>query len=321
MKRSTLRLALATAVALAVGAIVAPVTWVAGHTTTIATFDPEQGQLPEGVAVDADGDVFASLTTLGQLVRIPAGSDAPEAFGSVSGFLEGDFGPIGLTVDADGNVYGGVSSQDPEANGVWRFDATTGAAARLAGTEAVAFANDVGFGEDGSLYISDTVGGSVWRVPPGGSAELWVEDPLLQGTGDFGFGFPIGANGIDASSDTVYVAVTERSHIVAIPIAADGSAGTPTTYAQLPEPVDGIALDDAGNIYSAHPTANQVTRLAPDGMVEVIAEVGDGLDGPSSVEIVSGPDGALTAYIANFSIALGTPLGAGPSILAIELDD
>ena len=30
-------------------------------------------------------------------------------------------------------------------------------------------------------------------------------------------------------------------------------------------------------------------------------------------------DGTTTAYIADFSIAMGTELGAGPSILAIDL--
>lgn len=47
------------------------------------------------------------------------------------------------------------------------------------------------------LYSVATASRAVWRAPRGSEAELWIQDPLLEGTGALGAGFPIGANGID----------------------------------------------------------------------------------------------------------------------------
>lgn len=288
----------------------------AGHVETVVVFDPGMGQLPEGVAVADDGTIYASVSPLGQLVRVGA-DGTTEVVGTIEGLAEGDFGLIGITVGPDGAVYGGVFSGNPDVNGVWRFDPETGSAERLAGTEEVALANDVAFGADGTLYISDTMTGGVWRVVEGGSAEPWLVDPLLGGTGDAGFGFPIGANGIDVHDGTVYVGVSETAQLVTIPIGDDGSAGEATMAMQYPALIDGVAVGSDGTVYTTHPVDNLIARLVP-GELEIVAEVGDGLDAPSSVESFTDADGTTTLYIANFSIAMGGPLGAGPSILAID---
>ena len=104
---------------------------------------------------------------------------------------------------------------------------------------------------------------------------------------------------------------------MAIPINDDGTAGTPTTFMQYDSPVDGVAVDAAGNVYTAHPFATEVRRVNADGDIEVIANVDDSLDGPSSVAISPGAEGE-TAYIANFTgVPLGQELAAGPSIISV----
>jgi sugar lactone lactonase YvrE len=290
----------------------------AGHSETVVAFDPETFQFSEGVAVDADGNVYASLSPHGQLVRVAPGADLAETVGSVDGIGEGDNGLLGLAVGPDGAVYGALMSQNPDANGVWRFDPATGSAERVAGTEAIFFPNEPSFGDDGTMYVTDTIAGAVWRVPEGGSAESWIQDPLLEGTGEFGFGFPLGANGIEVVGDTAYVGVSETAQVVAIPINDDGTAGTPTTFVQHDSPVDGVAVDAAGNVYTAHPFVNEVRRVNADGDIEVVANVDDSLDAPTSVAIGPGAEGE-TAYIANFT---GVPLGldevgAGPSVVSV----
>lgn len=122
-----------------------------------------------------------------------------------------------------------------------------------------------------------------------------------------------------SDGDAVYVGVTEKAHVVAVPVNADGSAGEPSLFAQLPDAIDGIAIDAAGGVISTHPLGNLITRLGPDGELEVIATEADGLDRPSSVALRTNEDGSTTAYVANFSIAFGTELGNGPSILVLEL--
>ena len=81
------------------------------------------------------------MSPLGDVWRIPPGSTQPQPFGHVNGITPGaDFGLLGLAVDVFGNVYGAVQSANPAANGVWRFDRTTGAATRLPGTAAIGLA-------------------------------------------------------------------------------------------------------------------------------------------------------------------------------------
>ena len=284
----------------------------------LVAFDPAAGQLSEGVTVDANGNVFASLSPLGQLVKVAAGSNAAEPFGAVEGLMDGDIGLLGLTTDESGDVYGAVFSANPEANGVWRFDAETGAEERVAGTEAIAMPNSVAFGPDGTMYITDTISGGLWSVSEGGSAESWLVDPLLEGNGLAGFPFPIGANGIDVIGDTVYVGVTEQGSIVTVAIGPDGSAGEPTILAQKEGvAVDGIAVGPTGDIYIADPIGNDVVRVDAAGDVDAVG-VG-GLDGPTSVDLRVDADGNLTLYVASFSVALGTELGAGPSIVTHEI--
>ena len=295
--------------------------------STLVAFNAAAGEFSEGVAVDDDGNVFASVSPQGRLVRIASGSNKAEDFGKIEGLQEGDFGLLGLTTDDEGNVYGCVRSKNPAANGVWRFDAASGQAERLSGSEKISFANSVIVDGD-TTYVTDTSGpdgeGAVWRIPPGGSAAIWTKGGLLSGTGAAGFGFKIGANGIDVRDDTVYVGVTETAKVVTIPINDDGSAGTVSTFADLstaapggkPAAVDGIDIDDDGNVYVAAPIVHIVLKVSSDGKnISTVADANDNLDGPASVAI-----GEDAIYIANFSAALGESSNKkGPSIVRVPI--
>jgi sugar lactone lactonase YvrE len=296
----------------------------------IARFDAAAGELSEGVAVDADGTVYASLSPLGQLVRI--GSDGEyEVVGTVEGLQEGDVGMLGLAAHPDGSIYATVVSTNPDANGVWRIDVDTGEVERVPGTQQIGLPNGIAFAADGTMYVTDSIAGAVWRVPPDGTATQWVQAALLEGDESIGFGIPIGANGIalDEASGTVYVAVMEQGALVAIPIEDDGAAGEPvvhTTFtdAEGPIPVDGIALDAANILYVAQPFSNTVVRVTPAGDIETVATQADGLDGPASVAVATAADGTERLYVSNFSVGLGPlapPGGAGPGILMLPLQD
>jgi sugar lactone lactonase YvrE len=288
----------------------------------IAHFDAAAGELSEGVAVAPDGTVYSTFSPLGQLVRLGPGEGEYEVVATVEGVQEGDIGMLGLAVATDGSVYAGVTSTNPEAHGVWRIDTDTGVVERVPGTEQIGLPNGIAFDADGTMYVTDTIAGAVWTVPPGGRAEQWLQHALLEGDGSLG-SFPVGANGIalDVAGDTVYVAVTEQGSVATIPIAADGSAGALDIYVELgtdAEPMlpDGITFDAAGNLYVAAPSTNSVVRVTPEGTVAIVATAGDGLDGPASVAV---DDAAGRLYISNFSIALVPPGGAGPGVVAIAL--
>jgi hypothetical protein len=119
---------------------------------------------------------------------------------------------VGLAFTPDGTMYAAVPAAnvasgqtDPAGRGVYRIG-RDGTPVRVPGTEAMIFPNDLRSDERGTVYATDSVGGSVWRIPRNGPARLWVHDPLLEGTGAAGAGFPLGANGIAVVQGAVIVA-------------------------------------------------------------------------------------------------------------------
>ena len=196
----------------------------------VVAFNESLGQNPEGIAINRTGAIFVSVSPLGDLWRIPPGSDDPQPFGHVDGIVPGrDFGLLGLAVDVFGNVYGAVQSADPAANGVWRFDRFTGDATRLPGTDSIQLANGLAFDKQANLYVTDSRSGAIWRIPWGGSAAVWAQDTALTGNGSLGLN--IGANGIAVQRGVLTVTNTERRTILQIPKVAGqpGSISVLTT--------------------------------------------------------------------------------------------
>lgn len=298
-------------------------------------FDESAGENPEGIAVDKTGNIFVSASALGQIWIIRPGSAGPEVFGAVAGIdpFAGDVGILGLAVDAPGNVYAGVQSSNQAANGVWVFDRKTGAATRIPGSEQIGLANDVAFDKRGTLYITDSAAGAIWRVPKNGALEAWLTDePLLAGTGALGLGVPIGANGIEYRQGTLYVANTEQALIVTIPVGPRGAPGPATVLTSFPvvevapgvfQPgvPDGLAFDVHGTLYVAQINISTVAAVALDGTIETV-HAGDPLDWPSSIAFGTGRGYGQTLFAVNFSI--GEANGdltdrAGPGVVALPV--
>jgi sugar lactone lactonase YvrE len=300
---------------LAMVALVLPVA-VAGaavEVDVVFDYDAATGEQPEGVAVDKRGNVFVSFPGLGEIRKV-------ERDGSESLYAElptsAGFGPLGLRADASGTLYIAVSTFDPATRGVYTVS-REGAVARLLGTGAIVFPNDVTFDKRGNLYATDTILGAVWRIPAaGGPAELWFQSPLLEGTGDFGFGFLLGANGLAYRQGELFVANTEGGRIVRIPINPDGSPGTATVLSDAPAifALDGISLDVHGTIWAAVIGQSTIVKVSPTGEASVFATAADGLDWASSLAF--GKNGDLWAV--NF--AIGPPGGAGPALLRFAVD-
>jgi sugar lactone lactonase YvrE len=303
---------------LVIAALPAGAATASGHVQFVATFNPALGELPEGIAVDKRGSIFVSMGPLGQIREIrPDGSE------SVLATLAPP-GPItitGLAVDAPGTVYAAVQSADPAVSGVWQVT-RDGVVSRLPGSAAIVLPNGLAFDKVGNLYVTDTILGAVWRIPPGGSAELWSLDPLLAGDGSAPLPFPVGANGIAYRHGVVYVSNSELGRIVRIPVEHDGSAGTPTVLAEHPALIsaDGIALDVHGNIYVAVIFQSTIARLAPNGSgLTILATAADGLDFPSSLAFGTGRGDRQSLFFVNFAVGplFGLPPGAGPGVLKL----
>lgn len=280
-----------------------------------AAFDPTLGELPEGIAIDRQGGVFVTMAPLGQIRAIaPDGGQATIAQVTPPG---AGFGPLGLAFDRAGDLYVAAATFAQATSGVYRV-AEDGTSERIADSEAIGLPNGLAFDDRGSLYVTDSVAGAVYRIARDGVVEPWVSDPLLEGDGSFGFGVPIGANGIAHRHGALYVAVTETGRIVRIPVEPDGSAGAIEVVAEDPLLIgaDGIAFDVRGNLYVAANAQNALRRVTPGGDIETLATADGGLDFPSSLAFGRGPLDHGTLLVTSF--AGGAPGGAGPGIVAID---
>ncbi|MGH2728486.1 MAG: SMP-30/gluconolactonase/LRE family protein [Actinomycetota bacterium] len=292
---------------------------VVGPVETLSTYDADAGELPEGIAIDKRGRIYVTMPFIGELRRI-------ERDGTESVFAHlptgGGFGALGLAVDAPGNIYACVVTFDPATHGVYRIT-PAGDVARLPGSEAIGFPNGLAFGDGGTIYVADSTG-AVWRIPKGGSAELWSDSSLLEGNDSAPLPFPIGANGVAYRHGTVYVTNTELASVVSIPVEADGSAGEAELLIQDPAlgGADGVALDAHGELYVAVIAQSTIVRIAGDGSdLTVIADGDDGLDFDSSLAFGTGGHNRTTLYGVNFSVGpfFGEERTHGPALFSLDV--
>jgi sugar lactone lactonase YvrE len=280
---------------------------------TVVSFDATKGELPEGVAEDKSGNVYVDfISPVSELRKI-----APDGTQTVvAEFPPGGFGPLGLAVDAPGNVYVAMTTFDPATAGVYRVS-RDGTAERLPGTEDILFANGLAFDKLGNLYVTDTIGGAVWKIPPGGSAEQWIQDPLLEGNFALGMAFPIGANGVAVAGNSLVVDNTEQASLLRIPIRVDGSAGTPQVIAQDPAlfGADGVTLDVFGAVYVAVIAQNTIVKVS-GGSITTLVDAGDGIVGASSLVFGTGKGDRQSLYAVNFGVFSPVP---EPALLRIPV--
>jgi hypothetical protein len=159
------------------------------------------------------------------------------------------------------------------------------------------------------LSLTDSAEGTVWRAEWQGlvgwvPVERRIADPLLEGTGELPFPFPVGANGVAVRDGVVHVGVSEQSHIVGVPVLSDGSAGEPFVDLALPGiTIDGIAITAEGDFVIAEPPANTIWLVGSDGVPVVAADASDEISGPTSVYVDASLDDQ-PVYVANMAQAV-----------------
>lgn len=289
--------ALAVPVAVSAGSMVSAQAAVA-KLPVITTFTP--GDFPESLAVDGQGNLYASLGFIGEVVKVTPDGQQQEltSLPVGAGLL------TGLAFDRAGNLYvaDATFEASPTPPGVFQIGAG-GGVTRVAALPADSFPNGLAF-HDGYLYISDSSLGAIWRLAPGGTAAIWLQDPLLAPRASTG----IGANGVAFWRGSLYVAVADSGMIVRVPLTPGGKAGTPVVVAQAPllRTADGIAFDVQGNLYITV-NDNRLVRLAPDGGLTQLAAKNDGLVYPTMPAFGTTPTTRTTLYITNGALLNGTP--------------
>lgn len=298
----------------------------------IAHFSKADGQLPEGLW-RMGAQTFVGWAPLAALETVTS-SGSTQTFAAL-GAASNTF-TLGITSNTQGDVYVGVgaaavvggapASATPvaPAPGVYVVPGDGGAPVSFSlgsnASPAMRFPNGLAFlGSD--LFVADSEG-IVYKVDATGAAAVWSHDPSLAPSQPACAGvvpLAIGANGIASDGANVYVTNTNYGRVLAIPIAADGSAGAVRTIAEdcaTLAGADGIAIDHDGSFLVAINAQNRIARVQPGGSLDVVLE-GAPLDTPASLFIDEGV-ASRRLLITNSSFFSAADAGA-PGLLALPL--
>eukprot|EP00898_Chlorokybus_atmophyticus_P004052 jgi/Chlat1/4648/Chrsp3S05599 len=181
-------------------------------------------------------------------------------------------------------VYTGLAAFDLKTRRfLWSVDLrTTLSEDQKVGLHAV---NDVVVAPDGASYVTDTVGGLIWRVgKDGNDAEVFVVDQETLG------GLPIfGANGIEYYDGSIIVGNAAKSS--AVKIRLSDKQVTPISITPPLEGPDGIRFVDG-----------QLVAVQSQNQLVVVLESADGWDTArrvASYELVGFEPGQATASAVN----------------------
>jgi sugar lactone lactonase YvrE len=307
----------------AAATLLAAVAYAASSVSPVVTFAPPN--FPESIRIDKEGNTYVSMLTTGEVRKI-----APDGTQSTLAVLGS--GPTafpgrrltGLAVDAPGNVYAALNDV-PTTRGVWRIS-RDGTTALIAALPFAGMVNGLALDARGNLFVSDSLGGRIYKVDRDGLVTAWSIDPFLAGAtpttcGRFPVG-PGGANGLafDKHGD-LFAANTTLGAIVRIPVASDGAAQV-ANYFVAPScelwGADGIAFDNRDNLYVAVNIQRKIVRIDQVGNMDTVAAApDDALSAPSDMAFGTGMGNRKQIFITNFA---PPPLGGGtPGVVTMDV--
>ncbi len=241
---------------------------------------------PEGLAFDADGDLWAG-GELGQIYRISA-KGKPKLVTTLGGFN------LGLTFSAHQELFvcnfklGALVHLNRSGKVLRSWE--------RAGRYRLRTPNFAVFDREGNLYFTDSGefhanDGFLFALRPNGKIETLLSD----------LAFP---NGLSLSADdkTLFVVQSTEDNVLAVPIADGRLTGKPRVHGSgLHSVPDGAALDTAGNLYVTCYASHNVYCVSPDGNVKLFAADTEGTMLASPTNIAFGGPNHNEMYFANLS--------------------
>ncbi|MFG3102497.1 SMP-30/gluconolactonase/LRE family protein [Streptomyces sp. NPDC048182] len=260
------------------------------HVRFVAHLDLAGGQRPENIALEPGGGTVVTFAFSRQVARIaPDGTvrvlaTLPEPpAGSATPVLSSPF--LGGIVRAhDGTLYFLYATGSGDLTGLWRLR-PGGTPHRIAALPAGGLPNGLAFGAgERELYITDSVLGTVWRVPvTGGTPTRWAATPELAPAGF------LGANGVKIHHGAAWVTNLDRGTVLRVPITRRGTAGPVETRATGLAGIDDFAFTGRGDtLLAAVNEPNVIALVRPDGTHRTVLTGADGLQNPTSLAVRGG---------------------------------
>ncbi|MBI3962216.1 MAG: SMP-30/gluconolactonase/LRE family protein [Deinococcus sp.] len=211
---------------------------------------------PECVAWGPDGALYAG-GELGQIYRIDPQTRRPEEIARTGGFV------LGIAFNKKGDLF----ICDFKLPAVMRLDrqGRLECFCEAVNDEQIKVPNFASFHPDGSLFVSDSgqwktaSTGRVFRLTPDGRGSLFID----------GLAF---ANGlaVDPTGKYLYIVQSTARNVLEVAINPDGTAGRRRVYASNLQVVpDGLAFDQAGNLYCSCYAPSVVYKISPRRQVTV----------------------------------------------------
>lgn len=254
----------------------------------------------ESVAVARDSVVYTATVCSGTVYRLDAGGEstalASIPFG-VNNSSCGAASALGVAVSDDGGIWVVVASGVPQSHGIWRIGEDGSKQLAIPMDPNLApIPNDLVFGSNGTLYVTESKKGAIWRATPGGTAEPWLQSDLLA-PGQWG---QFGANGIAFRDDALYVGNFDKGFVLQIPVGSDRSPGSPVVVAKELPGIDGIDFDPLGRLYGVSATWARLVRILPAGNSDIVLDLSDmGMPYPSGIAFAPDGDDSSVVYIAD----------------------
>ena len=293
-----------------------------------------QFNLPQGIAVDAAGNVYVSdtnndtirLISPGGVVTTLAGAAGQSGDAAGTGAAARFNYPFGIAVDSVGNLYvadygNSLIRRVAPGGGVTIFAGSPGLTGSANGAASVAQFNHpsaVSVDGAGNVYVIDTSNQTVRKISAGGSVSTLAGTAGVTGRADGAsasatFFYP---GGIAATgSGVIYVADTGNhllrvvaSGLVSTLAGAEGvqggvdGAGSSAAFAYP----YGVAVDGSGNLYVADHDNDTIRKVTPAGAVTTLAGsagVPGSADGAGGAARFSGPTGVAVDAAGNVYVA------------------
>ena len=292
------------------------------------------------VAVDATGNLFIADWLNNRIRRVGTDGTIQTVAGNGIGRFSGDGGPAidaslslpqGVAVDGSGNLFiadtfnNRVRQVRPDGsirtvagNGDQGFSGDGGPAINAS----LFFPSGVAVDTAGNLFIADWLNYRIRRVSPEGVIDTVAGTGLPLSFGDGGLAInasiaPSQGVAVDGSGN-LFIAETSGNRVRQVSpdgtirtVAGNGfegfsGDGGPAFNASLGFP-EGVAVDDAGNLFIADTENLRIRQVSPDGIIETVAGsglvvfAGDG--GPAAAATLDSPQDIAVDAVGNLFIA------------------